>query len=226
MRSLLVLLLFGSQVYGQVSITGEGAVTASPDMATVQVSVVTEADKANKALDANNASMSKLMKSFKDMGIKKEELATNNFSVEPKYKYVKTKDGAQEAVLVGYIVSNHLTVKVCKVEDLGKVLDTAVRDGANRVGSITFGFQNPDKLLDKARELAIADARKRAELYASGAGATLGDVVSIEERDSYMPRYGYAARSAGTASDSAVPVEAGTVTIRTSIRAVWSFKRK
>src|SRR5262249_50422003 len=86
-----------------------------------------------------------------------------------------------EPLLVGYSASYNLSVKVRKLDRLGGVLDALVENGANRNVSISLGCANPEKLLDAARARAIAEARKKATLYVTGAGAALGQVVSITE---------------------------------------------
>ena len=210
-------LLAALPAWAQITVSGEGTVSAVPDMATVVLAVVTEDAQAMTALDANSATMGKLIKSLEALGVTKKELRTNMFHVSPKYVYAKD----QEPRLVGYTVSNSLTVTICQTDTLGKVLDSAVRNGANRVESMSWGFKDPQKLLDTARTTAVLDAKRKATLMANTAGSTLGTLVSISE-NSYQPRYNvsYAARASADSAPN-VPVEAGTQTLRVTVNVVW-----
>jgi uncharacterized protein YggE len=208
----LICLVFAGQSLAAVTVTGEGTVSAQPDMATFRVAVVSENESAAKALDANNAAMTALMKNLKELGVK--DLSTNGFSVNTKYK----KD---ENVVAGYVVSNHLVVKVDKLDTLGKVLDLAARDG-NRVNSVSFSFKDSTKLLDKARAEAIADAKRKAELYASSSGIILGRVVKIEEQTNFSPR----SLMRVSPESGFVPVEVGAVSLKVSVQVEYSLGRK
>lgn len=200
--------------WAQITVSGEGKVSAVPDMATVVLAVVTEDQNAINALETNNATMSKLVKSLEVVGVTKKELHTDSFQVNPKYIYPKDQDPR----LVGYVVVNHLTVTVCDNEIIGKVLDSSIRNGA-RVRGMSWGFKDPEKLLDQARVAAVLDAKRKATLMANTAGSTLGTLVSISENSHYTPRFGnsYAARA-----ESSVPVEAGTQTLRVTVSVVWN----
>ena len=62
------------------------------------------------------------------------------------------------------------------------MIDTLVGAGANEIGGINFMVSQASKLLDEAREKAVADARRKAEIYAKAAGVTLGAPLSISRR--------------------------------------------
>lgn len=216
--SCVLLMMLALPAWAQITVSGEGKVSAVPDMATVVLAVVTEGQHASTALETNNSTMSKLIKSLETLGVTKKELHTDSFQVHPKYTYPKD----QEPRLVGYVVVNNLTVTICQTDILGKVLDSAVKNGANRVNSMAWGFKDPEKLLDQARVAAVLDAKRKATLMANTAGSTLGTIVSMSE-SSYQPRYGqvnYAARADSAPGN--VPVEAGTQTLRVTVNVVWN----
>ena len=109
-------------------------------------------------------------------------------------------------------------------EDLGSILDKSVTVGANTVNGVSFSVADPSNLLDEARKLAFADAREKAELYASVADATLGELVSITEQQSFngpqpYPMYDRVAMSAG----APVPVEAGEMSFAISVNVSWDL---
>ncbi len=89
------------------------------------------------------------------------------------------------------------------------ILDHAIGAGANEMSGIEFVVSEQSKLLDQARDDAIADARRKAELYARAAGAKVGHVVAITEEGSTPPPRLMQAMRAGAA-----PVAPGEQTLR------------
>ena len=168
------------------SVSGIGKVTAPPDMATINTGVVSEAADANEALKMNNLAVEQLMFTLSQAGIAEKDIQTSNFNVSPKYEHTE-RGKKRRAELIGYTVSNQLFVRVRKVNQLGKILDSLVKAGSNQLSGISFGIADTDNLMDLARIAAIKDAQHRAELYATTAGVKLGKVVSIVEQSSYAP---------------------------------------
>jgi uncharacterized protein YggE len=131
-----------------VTVVGVGKATAQPDMAQVQVGVVTQAPSAAQALKDNNEAMSKLFRVLEAGGVAKKDVQTSNFSVVPQYKW--GPHGEQLPDVVGYRVPN----EVRQLGSLGRVLD----EGANQVQGVSFSVADPAPLLDEA-----PDARHLAE---------------------------------------------------------------
>lgn len=174
----LVALLVGvSSARADVTVTGSGKITVLPDIAYITLAVVTDGATAAEALDANSAAMRRLFKLLEALGIAERDVQTSQFGVAPKYRRVK--DG--EPVLIGYTVTNQITVKVRKLDEAGKVIDALVKEGANRVSGITFAVEDPEKAMDEARAKAMADAARKAGIFAKGGNVTLGSVKSINE---------------------------------------------
>jgi len=168
-----------------ITVVGSGKSSARPDMAQIQVGVVTEAPLAAKALKDNNDAMNRLFSTLEARGIARKDLQTSNFSVVPQYK--RGPHGEQLPEVVGYRVSNQVAVKVRKLDSLGQVLDEVVQQGANQVQGVSFSVAEPTPLLDEARRKAMADARRKAELYAKEAGVTVGRVLLIQEATPHVP---------------------------------------
>jgi uncharacterized protein YggE len=164
---------------------GSGKVSARPDMAQIQVGVVTEAPSAAKALKDNNDAMARLFATLGGRGIARKDVQTSHFSVAPRYK--RGSHGEQLPEIVGYRVGNVVQVKVRKLDALGQVLDEVVRQGANQIQGVSFAVAEPTPLLDEARRKAMADARRKAELYAKEAGVEVGRVLLIQEQTPHLP---------------------------------------
>ena len=135
-----------------------------------------------------------------ESGIPQKDVQTAQLSIQPVYA---SPEPGKEQKLVGYSVGNHINAKIKHVDRLGNVLDRMVAAGATEVWSLEFLLSDPSKALDRTREAAIADARRKAAVYARAAGVTLGRVVSIEEEFGVL-RTGAEARigSAGRCANS------------------------
>jgi uncharacterized protein len=186
----------------------------------VTLGVTTEADTAKEAMDTNSAQLSAAIAALKAAGIEDKDIQTTGLSLGPRYDYNRTKsDGT--AQITGFVASNNVTVRVRALAGLGEVLDAVVTDGANTLNGVAFGLQDPDPALDAARKDAVADARRKAELYAAAAGVTLGGIQSISEQSGYAPPMPMALAEASFAKDASVPVAAGEVGVTASVSIVW-----
>ena len=163
-----------------VTVSGTGEVSAPPDMANVSAGVVTESPRAADAVAANSAAMQKVLGALDRAGIERKHVQTRRFDVSPLYAEGQTRGRGMPAI-IGYRAANQVQVEVHGVDKVGAVLDALVGAGANELGGISFGITEPAPLLDEARRKAIADARRKAELYAGAAGVALGRVIQIDE---------------------------------------------
>jgi len=170
-------------------------------------------------MDNNNAAMADVISALKEKDIASKDIQTTNFSVHPRYQHF---DDGKPSVISGYRVVNSIRITVREIGRLGEVLDKVVSFGSNQIGGISFSVSEPDTLMDKARTQAIETARERAELYARAAGASIGDVLKIEEVDQNggpEPRF----RAMAAKAESNVPIEAGETEIQVRVRVVWAL---
>jgi uncharacterized protein YggE len=188
-----------------LTVVGSGKVSARPDMSQVQVGVMTEAPSAAKALKDNNDAMAKLFAVLDGRGIDRKDVQTSSFSVVPQYK--RGQHGEQLPEIVGYRVSNTVRVKVRKLDTLDSVLDEVVQQGVNQVQGISFSVAEPTPLFDEARRKAMADARRKAELYAKEAGVEVGGVLLIQEQAPHLP--GPLVMGLARAEAASVPIAEG-----------------
>jgi hypothetical protein len=126
--------------------------------------------------------------------------------------------------VVGYDVNNMVTVVIRKIDTLGAVLDAAVAAGSNQIHGISFMVSKPDAMLDAARKEALADARRKAEIYASAGGFALGPIISLNEGGGYQPPVPVMAKSVAMSADAAVPVAQGEQSLAVDVSVVWEIK--
>jgi len=189
-------------------------------MAEVQVGVVTQAASAEDALKANNEAMERLMGALTARSIAEKDVQTSGFSIVPQYKY--EPQGRHDPKIVGYQVSNQVHVRVRQLAALGPLLDAVVGKGANQVGGIHFAVAEPAPYLDDARRKAVADARRKAELYAGAAGVELGRVLLLDEAP-HGPRP-VGAQPMARAAGPAVPVAAGELEFHAGVTITYALK--
>jgi uncharacterized protein YggE len=202
-----------------ISVTGEAQLSVPPDLAQIDGGVTTEAKTAREASDTNNAAMGKVLLALKGAGIDEKDFQTSRLSLQPQYAPNRSGPNA----VVGYQASNRVTVKLRDVTKVASVIDTLVAAGANNIGGINFMVSAASKLLDDAREQAIADARRKAEIYAKAAGVTLGSPVSISEEGSPGPMP-FRKMAAGMAASA--PVAQGEETLQVTVSVSWAIKAK
>lgn len=206
-----------------IMVSGVGKSTTTPDMATINTGVVSEARTAGEALILNNAAMEKVMATLKAFEIADKDVQTSNFNVSPVYSRDPQRRSAPE--VTGYQVTNQVSVDVRKLDDLGKILDALVTSGSNRINGVSFGVQDSQKVLNDARLKAIQDGRARAELYAGAAGVKVGAVQTISEQPVQVPRPQMMGRMAFAAeSASSVPVATGEMEFSVTINLVFELK--
>ena len=203
-----------------ISVSGEATVSVPPDLALVDGGITSEAKTAREASDANNTAMDKLLLALKGAGIDEKDVQTSRLSLQPQ----SAPNRSGPSAIVGYRASNRVTIRVRDVAKVAGVIDTLVGAGANEIGGINFMVSQASKLLDEAREKAVADARRKAEIYARAAGVTLGAPLSISEEGSPGPMP--FRKMAGGMAASAAPVAQGEETLSVTVSVSWSIKAK
>jgi uncharacterized protein YggE len=202
-----------------ISVTGEATVSVPPDLAEIDGGVTSEAKTAREASEANNAAMGKVLQALKGAGIEEKDVQTSRLSLQPQ----SAPNRSGPSAIAGYRASNRVTVRVRDVTKVASVIDTLVGAGANEIGGINFVVSQASKLLDEARERAVADARRKAEIYARAAGVTLAAPLSISEEGNSAP-VPYRRMAAGMAVSA--PVAQGEETLAVSVSVSWAIKQQ
>ena len=172
---------------------------------------------AAEAMPANAKAANALVSLIKSEGVAPADIQTSELSISPMFS--QSAPGQQAApTITGYNVSNIVTVIVRDIPRLGGVFDKTVAAGANSIYGVGFGHNDPSALLDKARTLAVVDARRKADIYATAAGARIGRLIVLTEEPDRSPPVRLARANAAMAS-APTPIEAGedklTVTVTT-----------
>ncbi len=160
-----------------VSFSGEGKVLAKPDVAVIDFSIVTEAATSKAAQDANSEKSNKVTDFLKKQKIEDKDIKTTSYNIYPQYEY--PRNGVP--TIKGYQVNQTMEVKIRDLGSVSSILDGVVTAGANQVGNLSFEIDEPEKLKEQARELAINDAKDKANVLKNQLGIKLGRIINFSE---------------------------------------------
>jgi hypothetical protein len=207
-----------------ISVSGSGRSTVAPDRFTFSVGVQTVANTVDDAVSQNNKRVAAVIAALKAAGAQDADIQTSNFNIWPQQDY---QEGRLPRIL-GYQVSNNVTVRSTKIADAGRLLGLAIGAGVNTSSGISFEVADPARGRDQGLRSAYDDARAKATLLAQAAGRSLGRAIFISEGVQPMqyppqpPRPMAMEARASVAGD--VPVESGsqermyTVTVTFELR--------
>lgn len=203
-----------------LTVNGEGEAAGVPDIVILTLGVETEAKTAAAALRQNRARMNATIAKLEQLGVAERDMQTRNLSVNPRYDY--SNDGEPPRI-AGYAAQNMLTVKLRKLDEAGAIIDEVVSDGANRLGGLSFAFDDPKPLMNEARRAAVEDARARAALYAEAAGVSLGPILRISEGYAAAPSPGPVMEARAMKADS-TPVAAGESSVSANVTIIYEIR--
>jgi uncharacterized protein YggE len=206
-----------------LTVSGRGEVLAPADTGFITIGVevraTTVADAQRDAAQAADA----VIKSVRANGVDEKDIKTTGLSISPQYETRSTP----EPRITGYIVTNSIDVRIRKLDAMSKVVDEAVAAGGNaaRLRNIRFTIDDNAKVIEQARELAMADAKAKAEQLAKAGGVKLGKPLSISESQSTSPQP--VERAAGAlqpAPDVSTPIEPGQNSVVVYVNVRWSIE--
>lgn len=204
-----------------LSLSAEGEVKVVPDMATISLGVQTDAPTAAQALAANADQMARVVASLKKAGLADRDIRTSQLSVSPQYVYEQNKPPR----LTGYQATNQVTVVARDLKKLGQTVDAAVGAGANTVGGISFGLQEPQAVEDAARRDAVRALQAKAELYAKATGYRIARLVSLSEGTSQVIPPLPVPMAASFRGKMETAVEPGETPVRINVTGVFELTR-
>jgi uncharacterized protein YggE len=203
-----------------ISVKGLGIVSARPDMLTVQIGVqVDNASLADAQWDANTK-VDAALKLLTAGGVADRDISTARLAVEPLYTYENNKPR-----LNGYRVTNILNVKFRDVAKAGKLLDSVVAAGVNRIQSMSFGFSDPTASLKAARDAAMNDAKQKAQQLATLGGVGLGLPIIVQDAGANVaPKPTDIFFGADPGKTPSTPIAPGEQEVRVEVSVVYAIK--
>jgi uncharacterized protein len=207
-------------------VNGEGKVTLTPDLATIQLGVEAQAGSVSEAQKQASDAMDKLVKSLTSNGIASKDIQTRFFSVT---RVTRWDDKTQTEVITGYRVSNSVTVKIRTLDRVGTIIDDVSEAGGDltRINGISFSVEDPTAARAQARNKAMADAKAKAEQLAKQGGVKLGSPTYINESSSapfQSVPYSVMAADSKAAGAAATPVSAGEMDITVNVQVTYAIQ--
>ena len=156
----------------ELTVHGTGIVGMEPDIATIIFGARERATEVSQAQSRVNEHLNASIEALKEMGISEENIHTNGL-----YIYQDYSEGED----VFYVAENTISVDIRDIENVGKYIDAVFEAGANTFNDLSFSVSNSADERQRALELAVEDARKKAEVLAAAAGMKLGKIESLQE---------------------------------------------
>ncbi len=211
----------GSATPAGITVTGEGTVTVTPDIAKVTLGVEVTNSSASGAQQDAASKMDSVMSELKSQGIQDKDIQTIRADLQPDYDY-----STHTPVLKGYRATNLVVVTVRDLSKMGGLLDSVVSSGATQVQGISFSVSDPTAAGAQGRDQAMKDAKTKADQLAKAAGVVLGPPIAIQEtvspQTTPVPMAMAAAPSVAAAPRT--PISPGTRDIRTVVQVTYSIK--
>lgn len=167
---------------GTISVAGTAIMHIEPDVARLDFGVQVQELTAAEALASNSERMNAVMSAIESLGLTRNELSTAQFNISPIYERpTQRSDTNRPAQLVGYRVSNVLSIETEKLDLVADIVDAAVSVGANRVDRIGFGLSRELEASsrDQLIEQAVMNARARAEQALAPLDQVITGVLSV-----------------------------------------------
>jgi uncharacterized protein YggE len=189
---------------------GEAVVSIRPDLARVNVSVITQGATAEAAA-AENATVAAAVTQALTSKFRGAEIRTVAYHLSPNYR---TPAPGQPATISGYTATNSIQITTGDLASVGPIIDAAIAAGASRIDALQHTIKDEEPVRNQALRLAGQKARARAEAIAAGLGVRLGQVLQADEGVTYRP-LAIDARAAAAAPTT--PIEPGTLQVSATI---------
>ena len=197
-------------------VMGEATVTAHPDQAQIDIGVVTQAGTAETAVAQNAQKLDTILAELRKALVPEDEIQTVGYSLRPNYHY--PQEGGQPTI-TGYTASNIVQVKTGKLNEVGNIIDLAIRSGTNTIQRLMFTLTDTEAVRAQALREAATEARTKADALAAALHLTIVRVLSAEEgSQGVRPVYEWTARSLQTQAASApTAVEPGAIEVHATV---------
>jgi uncharacterized protein YggE len=206
-----------------ITVIGEGRVSVRPDVARANVGVLSIAPTVKEAVAQNRSGMMAVLAALKQAGIAEKDILTSNYSIHHEQPPPDREGGRGRPDFKGrYHVNNMALVTIRDMDKVDAVLDAVTGAGVNQIWGVNFVVDNTDSVSARAREMAVAQARTKAEELARAGGVRLGQMISISEdvggRPVPMGRVAMMEASGGG------PISAGELTFSAQVQVVYGME--
>ena len=217
-----------AQEQGKITAQASEFKYVAPDTATITFTIETEDKNSQKAVEINNQKVTKLIDAIKKELAENETVKTSAYSLNQRYEY---NNVTRKNVLVGYAVSNSITVQLKDTQKTGKIIDVASKNNVTNISGLSFSLQNTNAVCKELTQKAVIKAKNEANNVLAPLGKTVDAIANINYSCStqmrYSPYRNFVMKSAGNmeaTTDSAVSIEEGETRVDASVTIVFTIK--
>lgn len=203
---------------GQITVSGQGQVSAVPDMARIEVGVYSIQPKANEAMEELTSNLNGVFEQLDEMGIDPTDIQTSGLSLSAERDY-RSNDTVPK--ITGYSARSTVSLRVRELDRLGVILDRVLGAGANEMQGLRFEIEDRAALETAAQQAAVANAAQKAQTFAEAAGVELGALMLLNEGGSRGPSLPF--EMSARMEDAAVPIASGDITISASVTMTYAI---
>ena len=201
---------------GKIKVIGTGSLKVQPDMAIVNLGIITEDKNLEKAQRENAKISNRVIRELESMGIDRRDISTANYNIEAQYDYVDNK-----RVFRSYRVTNILGVNIRDITKVGEIIDASVKNGVNNVENIRFTISNPKHYNNKALKLAVENSVEKAMVIGSTLKVNVNTTpCSVKE---IRPTEILRQNTVMLESAPVTPIMPGELTINATVEAIFIY---
>lgn len=198
-----------------IHVNGEGEASVSPDTLKIALGVINEGLELQTLQVQNAGAITNVIQTLLEIGIKREDIKTIDYRIDPQYRY---EDGKQ--IFTGYRITHMLEITTDKINDAGRIVDSAVRSGANTVSNISFTVKDTSPYYELALMMAAQDAMRKAEVLSKSFGAAYKNIPYLIMEE-VIPGGPVPLTYTALKAEAQTPIEPGKLTIQARIKAFF-----
>jgi len=215
-----------------LTVSAEGKVRVPPDKALVRLAVETAGESLETVQEQNRKRMRQILDRLQELGIEEKHMQTSSLNVIPHYPPRPRRQAGEPSLpevpkIIGYTVNHSLMVEVHKLDSIGRVVDAALKAGANRFSQITWALKDERPAQIEALQVAAQEARGKAKALAQALGVKLVRLLEVTEgRAPVLPRrhqLATARMSMAMAEASEVPLSPGELAVHATVTLVFEI---
>ena len=212
-----------------LTVSETGTVPHAPATAFVTFGLETAGKSLAEAQKRNSATMSKVMDRLWELQVDKERIQTSSFTVSAQYRPLPnrpTEASPATPEIIGYVVSNMVTVEIRSLDRVGIVIEEVLKAGANSFQGLQWGLREEQSVRLSALKQAAAKAREKASMLSETLHVKLARILSVTEGGQMIRPPMPMARMAMEASAGDVPISSGELKIEATVTLVYEIAPK
>ena len=209
-----------------LTVSETGMTPHTPDTAYVTFGLETAGKSLAEAQKRNNVTMGKVLDRLRDLQIEKDRIQTSSFTVSPQYRPPSNRHADVSPTspeIIGYVVSNMVTVEIRALDKVGTVIEEVLKAGANNFQGLHWGLRDEQPVRLSALKQAAARAREKAVVLSDTLHVKLARILSITEGGQVIRPAAPMARMAMEANAADAPISPGELKIEATVTLVYEI---